>query len=111
MNKSLRVLMLLIIAAAAVLIMILGSNWMNLGKQLQETNMLLSESRKSWETTASEKEELQDQLQDLKDELKEANLSLTEAEERASTLTAEIEQLQKDIAELTEKDEKSSNIP
>lgn len=111
MTKSLRYLMLLIVAAAAAVILVLGANWLNLGKQLRETNALLSESRNNWETIASEKEELQDQLQALKDELKEANLTLTEAEERAVTLSGEIEQLQKDIDELTEKAEKTSNIP
>ena len=111
MTKSLRYLMLLIVAAAAAVILVLGANWLNLGKLLRETTALLSESRNNWETIASEKEELQDQLQTLKDELKEANLTLTEAEERAVTLSGEIEQLQKDIDELTEKAEKTSNIP
>lgn len=103
MSKSVKGFLTAALCAALALMVLLAMNWLDLGKQLRETNGLLDVSRASWEKTAAEKEELQDQLKTLKDSLREAKLSLAEAEERAGSLEGEIKQLQDDIAQLNEK--------
>lgn len=103
MSKSVRWFLVPVLCAALALMAFLGMNWLDLGKRLHETNALLDGSRASWEKTASEKEEIQDQLKVLKDDLREAKLSLDEAEERAVSLEGEITQLRDEIALLNEK--------
>lgn len=103
MSKSVKWCLVPVLCAALAVMVLLGMNWLDLGRRLRETNVLLDSSRASWEKTASEKEELQDQLKLLKDDLREAKLSLEEAEERAAALEDDIAQLRDEIGLLNEK--------
>ena len=57
----------------------------------------LEESRTAWETTAAEKEKLQEELKTVQEDLKEAKLTLRESTERAEKLREEIDQLQTEL--------------
>lgn len=102
MTKSLRLVLLLVIAAAVLFMVISFLDYSHRKHDLTVLEQNLSVSRKTWETIAEEKVELQAVLKTKKEELKEAELSLSEASERAKTLKAEIETLQKDIQALKE---------
>ena len=102
MTKPLR-LILLLVMAAAILFMAVGlMNYIKMKTDLSGLQNQLVLSRQAWETTADEKVELQGILKGKKEELKEAELTLSEATERAETLRAEIEQLNKEIDSLKE---------
>lgn len=103
MNKPLRLILCLVMAAAFALIIVCGLNYLRLTKELRSCEQQLAESRETWEKIAAEKEELQIDLRAKQKELKETKLTLDETTERASELKAEIEQLRKDIDLLKEK--------
>lgn len=100
MNKSLKWFLVPVLCAAAALILLLGSHYLGLGKQLKEQKALLEESQNAWKTTAEEKEKLQDDLKELKDQLRDDSLTLTESQDRIVSLNDEIDQLNSDIASL-----------
>lgn len=94
---------LILTALTAMLSMaFLLQDHLQMRRQLSETSRLLSESRNNWETTAAEKETLQDNLKKLESDLREAELSLTEYQEKGGTLTEEIELLENEIVQLKE---------
>lgn len=99
-NKYMKVFLSAVILCALAVMTISTVRYVNLGKQLNETDRLLSESRDAWEKTAAEKEEKQVELKALKSNLREAELSLTEAQERSVTLKEEIEVLKQEIQDL-----------
>lgn len=101
MTKSLRFICLLVMAAALCLTLSLLSGLLRTRRDLSDTDQALTLSRSAWETTAAEKETLQDELAGVTDSLKEARLTLSESESRAEELRQEIAQLQSDITSLT----------
>jgi len=103
MNRSLRIMLLLVIAVALLFMIFSSLRYFHMKKDLSDLQSYLTVSRESWEKTAAEKEELQVILKSKKEELKEAELSLSEATERAETLKSEIDILQNDIEKLKEK--------
>jgi len=100
MNKKLRLILCFALAFAVLVMIFCSANYISLNKQLKNILDQVTDSQKTWEGIAAEKELLQQDLKTLKNELKEANLSLTESEESAEKLKADIEKLQKEIAEL-----------
>ena len=102
-KKTMKFLLCLALLAALSLICVLFFHYRDLGYSFQDTQAQLSASRNTWETTAAEKEALQEDLKTLKNELKEAKLSLQEAQERSETLKADIETLNQEILELRSK--------
>ena len=100
MSRQLKIILLVVMAAAFALIISCTMTYLDLGKQLRTNEALLAESRAAWEGIAAEKETLQAELKEKQAELKEAELSLSEATERAEELKAEIGALQEDISAL-----------
>ena len=101
MNKSLRCFCLLALAAALGLSVFLVSGLFRLQADLSAAEQALALSRSAWETTAEQKEALQEELSVVTDALKEANLTLSESESRAEELRVEIVQLQSDLSSIT----------
>ena len=99
-NKTVKLFCCVALLAALALICVLFLHYRDLGVQLRNTQTLLSESRNSWETTAAEKEALQDQKKALENDLKEAKLSLSEAQEKTKKVREEIDSLTNEIADL-----------
>lgn len=103
MTKTLRFILLLVMAAALLFMILTFTKYVRKKKNLNDLQDQLNVSRQTWENIADEKVELQGILKTKKEELKEAELTLSESTERARTLKAEIEVLQKDIEELKKK--------
>ena len=102
MTKSLRLVLLLVMAAAILFMVFALLDYTKMNRELSSLQNQLAVSRQTWETIADEKVELQGVLKTKKEELKEAELSLSEASERAETLKAEIDSLNKEIDTLKE---------
>lgn len=102
-NRTIKIFCCVALAAALALISVLFLHYRDLGAQMKTTQSLLSDSRNTWETTAAEKEALQDQKKALENDLKEAKLSLSEAQEKAKTVKENIDTLNKEIQELKSK--------
>ena len=100
MTKSLRLILLLVIAAALLFMVLSFLNYIHMKNDLDDLTDRLAVSRETWEKIAEEKVELQGILKTKKEELKEAELSLSEATERAKTLRGEIEVQQQEIQTL-----------
>ena len=101
MSRVLRVLLILIMCAAAATAGVLAHRYRADGRQLLELNQELTRSRARWEKTADEKVELQIELEDAQNALREANLTLEEnSAEKAEKIRAEIETLKTEIAAL-----------
>lgn len=100
MTKSLRLILLLVIAFALLFMVLSLLNYFQMKNNLADLNNRLTYSRQTWEKIAEEKVELQGILKTKKEELKEAELSLSEATERAETLRNEIKTLQQEIETL-----------
>ena len=77
-------------------------------KTLEDLQGQLETSRIAWETTAVEKEKLQEELKTVEEALKEAKLTLSESNERAEKLKAEIAVLREETGE-TEPEENNEN--
>ena len=102
-SKALMLLLCIVLLSAITLSCVLFLHYSNLGIQLESTRSELSVSRTAWETTAAEKEALQEDLTTLKNDLKEAELSLSEAQERSGTLKEDIDTLNQEISDLKTK--------
>lgn len=100
MNKSLRITVYIVMAAALALIVFCSLNYLNLGKELRSCESALAESRAKWETIAAEKESLQVDLKAKQKELNIARLELDSAVGDAEQVRAEIEQLRTEIEAL-----------
>ena len=100
MNKLTRLTLVLVMLTALVLIAGCVYNYFSLGRQLRETEIMLAESRDTWNRIDAEKLELLAQLQQKQDELKEARLSLSEDSARADEIEQEIDSLHTDIENL-----------
>ena len=68
-------------------------------KTVSDLLIQLEASRSAWETTAEEKEKLQEELKTVEEALKEAKLTLSESNERAEKLKVEIAQLREETGE------------
>ena len=99
-NKMMKLFCCIAVVAALVLICVLFLHYRDLGVQLRNTESLLAASRNTWETTAAEKESLQENRKTLENDLKEAKLSLKEAQEKTIELKEDIETLTREIDEL-----------
>ncbi len=99
-NALQRVLIFLAMAAALVLMIVLGGRYLRDGKTLGEKRQELEVSRATWERIAEEKETLQEELKEVTNELKEAKLTLEESTTRAEELRGQIETLKKEIEAL-----------
>ncbi len=97
MNKSLRITVCIVMAAAIALMGFCILNYMNLGKELRSCESQLAESRIAWETIAADKEALQADLKAKQKELSIAQLELDSATEDAEKIRAEIETLRDEI--------------
>jgi septal ring factor EnvC (AmiA/AmiB activator) len=102
-NRTIKIFCCVAIAAALALISVLFLHYQDLGAQMKTTQSLLSDSRNTWETTAAEKEALQDQKKALENDLKEAKLSLTEAQDKTKSVKEDIETLTREIEDLKSK--------
>ena len=100
MNKKLRLILCLVLAFAVLVMIICSVNYISLTKQLAGVRNQVTESQKTWEGIAAEKEALQQDLKTLQNELREAKLSLSESEESSEKIKSEIETLQNEIAEM-----------
>ena len=100
MNKSLRITVYIVMAAALAMMIFCTLNYLNIGKELRSCEKRLAESRTAWETIAAEKESLQDDLKARQKELNIARLELDNATEDAEKIRAEIEQLRTEIEAL-----------
>jgi septal ring factor EnvC (AmiA/AmiB activator) len=99
-NKTVKLFCCVALLAALALVCVLFLHYRDLGAQLKTTQLLLTESRNTWETIAAEKEALQDQKKALENDLKEAKLSLTEAQEKTKKARDDIDTLTQEIADL-----------
>lgn len=100
MNKHLRITVYIVMAAAIAMIALCSMNYINLGKKLHSFEEQLAQSRMAWETTAAEKEKLQDELKAKQKKLNIAQLELDNSNREAETIRAEIEQLKAEIEAL-----------
>ena len=100
MSRSEIRLLFLVAAAAVCLVVVLSFRFFDMGRQYAEKESQLFESRKTWETIASDKESLQVELNALQSDLKEAELSLSEAQERSANLRSDIRTLKQEIESL-----------
>ena len=103
MKSSLKIILMVVMAAA---IAVIGLSWTSLfsdQRLLREKQAELEKSRETWEAIAAEKEGLQDELKEVENALKEAKLTLEEKTARAETLQAEIETLKQEIEALKQK--------
>ncbi len=95
-----RVLLCLAMAAAVLLMVILGGRYLRDGRTLLAKQQELKSSRETWEGIAAEKEALQAELKEVRNSLKEAELTLEESTARAEELEKEIETLRAEIQAL-----------
>ena len=102
-NRTMKLFCCVALVAALVLICVLFLHYRDLGTQMNITQSLLSQSRNTWESTAAEKEALQDQKKALENDLKEAKLSLTEAQDKTKSVKEDIETLTREIEDLKSK--------
>lgn len=100
MNKSLRMTVYIVMAAALALMVFSAINYIHIGKELRSCEVQLAESRTVWETTAAEKESLQADLKGKQNELSIARLELDSATEETEKIRAEIETLRSEIEAL-----------
>ena len=100
MNKSLRILLFVALAAAVLLMVLSSMRYHDLGDQLSDLRFRLSESRSNWEKTAAEKETLQKDLDEKQLMLKKTEQSLNDATKKTEELRAEINLLKKEIEAL-----------
>ena len=100
MNRSGKILLLAVMAAAVLVSCALWGDVLRDAGELKKLTAALTESRAAWEATAEAKEALQAELKTAEDELKEAKLTLRESTERAETLEKEIKVLEEEIAAL-----------
>lgn len=94
MNKPMKILAWIVMAAAVLMMVFCSVTYVKLGRELGQYQQQLDESREIWEKIAAEKEELQKELKDKQRDLNKAQLDLDEA-------TADIEQVKADIEQLT----------
>ncbi len=100
MSKSTKFFLFVVMIAAVALVVCCGLRYLDLGRQLHSFEEQLSESRKSWENIASEKEALQQELEEKTGQLRNAELSLPELEQKAENLKKDIASLQEEISQL-----------
>ena len=102
-NKTLKVFCCVALVTALVLICVLFLHYRDLGAQLSQTQVQLTDSRNTWESVAAEKEKLQAQKKSLESDLKEAKLSLSEAQEKTVSVKEDIDTLTVEIEDLKSK--------
>ena len=100
MNKHVRITVYIAMAAAIALVALCSLNYVNLGKELRSYEAQLAESRMAWETTAAEKEKLQEELKAKEKELNIAKLELDSSNQEAEKIRTEIGQLKAEIEAL-----------
>ena len=100
MNKSLRIVICIVMLTAVAVIALCGINYISLGKELRSLDQQLFESREKWEAVAAEKEALQVDLNADKKKLNQLQLTLDNKLKEAEEIRAEIEQLRSDIEAL-----------
>ena len=97
MNRQIRYIAATVMFVAVVLVILCLQNYIQLGRQIQDMESQLAESRANWEAIAEKKENLQEELKSKQDELREAEQSLSESSEKSKEINMEIEQLRHDI--------------
>ncbi len=102
MNRSYRILLLLVMAVALLSTAFRIAGLVSLNRDVRSKRAELAESRAVWEKIAGEKEVLQAELKQVTNDLKEARLSLSESESRKEELKEEIEGLEREIKALEE---------
>ncbi len=100
MSGLLRGMICLAMAAALVLMAVLGIGYLRDRKTLKEKQQALESSRAAWERIAEDKVELQGRLKEATNQLKEAKLTLEESTARAAELRTEIDTLKAEIEAL-----------
>ena len=105
MNKPMKVILSLVMAAALAVVLLSVLDYTSLGNRLKDLETQLLQATSDKEALVAEKEPLYKDLQDKRTELNRVTLSLAELTERQEELKTENEQLQKDIDTL-----KSSGI-
>ena len=102
MNRSLRAILLLVLAVAFLFTALQFADMISLNSDVRSRRAELAESRAVWEKIAEEKETLQAELKQVTNDLKEARLSLSESETRKEELKEEIQGLESEIKALEE---------
>lgn len=100
MNKNLKVIICIVILSAVALMAVCSLRYLSLGRDLRSCEQELAESRARWESTAAEKEALQEDLKASQKKLNIAKLELEQAEKDAEEIKAEIDRLKSDILSL-----------
>ena len=90
----------LVMFAALALIIFCVVQYNQMGIQLHDVKLQLAESMEKWETTAAEKEALQEKLKAIQKELNIAQLEYSQSVEDAEKIRAEIEQYRIEIDSL-----------
>ena len=100
MNSQTKIILCAVMAVAIAFIVLSSLYYFDLGRQLQDSEDRLAESRAVWEQIAAEKETLQTELKNKQDELKEAQFTYNESMEKAEKYQKEIDSLRLDIEAL-----------
>lgn len=100
MNNQTKIILCAVLAVAIAFVVLNSLYYFDLGRQLQDSEDRLSESRAVWEQIAAEKETLQTELKNKQDELKEAQFTYNESMEKAEKYQKEIDSLRLDIEAL-----------
>ena len=100
MNKSLKMIIFIVMLTAVAVVVLCGIDYFSLGNELRSLDRQLSESREKWEAIAAEKESLQVNLNADKKKLNQLQLTLDNKLKEAEEIRAEIEQLRSDIEAL-----------
>ncbi len=103
MSKSVKGYCIAVLIAAAAAACFMGNHLRTSEASVRSLRTALSESRRTWESVAAEKEALQDELRQVTNAVKDAKLTLDESTGRAQELRQDIAALTEEISALRQK--------